>query len=176
MRSYRLMIWARLKVFAKGFPKWFGLYLGLAGLITFNLFILEEAFQTTMFATWPAQDAQEWRLVKQSLSVMEKIRKTTVAVNYAAGWINPIAFVAYGKYIDSERAYIDGLTAKTLAHAPELFIGEKVTMTFIPMEKEHVGYHWILRNNRLTVWTPEERPVITGIMRKIDERLVLDGR
>ena len=44
MRSYRLMIWARLKVFAKGFPKWFGLYLGAVPIALIAVFALALAF------------------------------------------------------------------------------------------------------------------------------------
>lgn len=151
-----------VKAFLEGFPKWFGLYLGMAGLITFNLFIMEEAFQTVMFGTWPAQDAKEWRLVKRALGTMETIRSATITMNYIAGWIHPFAFVAYGKYADSEREYIDGLRAKCFAHAPELFDGEVVTVTFHASEKEKENDRWILRNGNMRVIVKEDKPVITG--------------
>ncbi len=174
---------ATLKAFLTAFPKWFGLYLGLAGLITFNLFIMEEAFQTCMFGSWPAQDAQEWRLVKKNIDTMKKIRGTMITMNCVAGWIHPFAFVAYSAYGDAAQEYIDGLTAKCLANYPEGFKGETVTVTFRPHEKELISNgplrepHWALRNGRWTVLTyVPGRHTFTGILYVEDGKVTLDER
>lgn len=110
--------------------------LTVMGVVTFSLFILEEAFQTVMFGTWAAQDAQDWPTVKAGLDLMCRIQTTLKWVNYLTGWIQPLAFIAYGSYAKSAQYYIQALQAKTLAHAPELFIGEKITLSFTPRTQE----------------------------------------
>lgn len=162
------IIWRKVKVFLKEFPKWFGLYLALAGLITFNLFILEEAFQTCMFGSWPAADVGEWRVVKRNLKTMEGLHDTLVVTNYVGGWINPFAFVSYSGYAKAEREYMDGLRAKVFANAPELFAGEKVTTAFVPNEEERLGGAWLLRNGRVSVLAMCRLPEYTGIVEIID--------
>jgi hypothetical protein len=166
-------IWEKSKHFLTVFPKWFGLYLGLAGLITFNLFILEEAFQTCMFGGWPAADAQEWRLVKRNIETMEKLRTTLIVVNNIGGWIHPFAWIAYDAYGKSEREYIDGLTAKCFANCPECFNGEKVTFTFKPQEEYPEDGYWKLINGATTVFIRQRTPVITGIVKILEDGTTL---
>lgn len=161
-------IWSKIKAFLTAFPKWFGLYLGLAGLITFNLFILEEAFQTVMFASWPAADAQEWRLVKKNIGTMEKLRTTLITMNNIGGWVNPIAWFAYDAYGDAEQQYIKGLSAKCFSNCPECYADEKVTFTFIPQSEENETDHLKLTNGNITVLTTAKTPVVTGVVRILE--------
>jgi len=162
------VIWRKVKVFLKEFPKWFGLYLALAGLITFNLFILEEAFQTCMFGGWQAADVGEWRLIKRNINTMEGLHKPLIVTNYVGGWLNPFAFVSYKGYAKSEREYIDGLRAKCFANAPELFEGETVTTAFVPNEEERLGGAWLYKNGRLSVVAMRRLPVYTGVVTMVD--------
>ena len=53
------MVLAALTRISNGF-KWLAVYMSLVGLITFPLFIHEEAIQTTMFGTWQAGPADRW--------------------------------------------------------------------------------------------------------------------
>jgi len=166
----------KVKKFLKEFPKWFGLYLGIAGLITFNLFILEEAFQTALFSSWPAADVQEWRLVKRTIGVMEKLHTTLVWSNNIGGWVNPFAYVAYSGYAKSEELYIDALKAKVFANAPELFDGEIVTFTFFPQEEEVLDGYSVFRNGRLNVIATKIDKTVTGKVKVYDEKVFIDAR
>ena len=168
----------KVKKFLKEFPKWFGLYLGIAGLITFNLFILEEAFQTALFSSWPAADDQEWRLVKRTIGVMEKLHTTLVWSNNIGGWVNPFAYVAYSGYAKSEELYIDALKAKVFANAPELFDGEIVTFSFKSNEMEPAKDHYIFKNGNVAVLSASDKipEVITGKVKIVDYKVVIDTR
>jgi len=108
------------------------LYITVAGLVTFSLFILEEAFQTAMFGTWPAQDARRWDLVKIGSDVMESNLTAMRWVTYGLGWVQPLALLSYHHYAKSAQSYIDSLRSKVLAHRPDLFLGEQVTLELSP--------------------------------------------
>jgi len=110
--------------------------ISLMGITTFSSFICEEAFQTVMFGTWPAQDAKDWRLVKTGLDIQEKIIFWQKFVNWGFGWVQPLGFVAYNVYIKASEYHILGLSAKVFAYCPECFDGEEVTFTFRPQRIE----------------------------------------
>jgi hypothetical protein len=169
-------LWEVVKKILRGFPKWFGLYLGLSGLITFNLFIMEEAFQTVMFGTWAAKDAKEWRLVKRASETMEGFRTTLIVMNNVGGWLNPFGYVAYKAYAESEREYIDSLRAQVFANAPELFAGETMTFAFTPSVTECEDGYMKLRNGALVVLTKKETPVVTGKVTIDGDNVVVDAR
>lgn len=106
-------------------------YLAVVGLVVFSLFIMEEAFQTTMFGSWPAQDAQRWDIVLESTDLMESFMDTMETINNTCGWIQPFAFVSYRAYAKAERLYIKALRSKILAHAPHLMVGRTVSLSYI---------------------------------------------
>jgi hypothetical protein len=162
--------------FLKAFPKWFGFYLGVVGLFSFNCFILEEAFQTTMFASWAAFDAREYRLVKREIDTLETLRVTLKVVNLAGGWTNPFGFVAYGGYVDAEREYIDALSAKLFAQAPELFDGEIVTFEFMHQEEEPKDGYSEFHNGRITVLARELGSTVTGRVMATNGKIIIDAR
>lgn len=108
------------------------LYLAIAGTITFSLFIIQEAFQTAMFSTWAAQDANNWAVCKAGADLMGRINFTLKIVNYSMGWIQPLAFIAYGAYAKAADQYVQSLTAKILAHAPELYLNQEIDLSFVP--------------------------------------------
>ena len=108
------------------------LYITVAGLATFSLFILEESFQTVMFGTWPAQDAKRWDIVKTGTDLMRTTTRTMRILNYAAGWIQPIAFISYRSYALSADYYVSALTAKVFANAPHLYKDQNVDFIFTP--------------------------------------------
>jgi hypothetical protein len=112
---------------------WFiGTYITIVGVVTFSQFIMEEAIQTAIWGTWPAQDAKQWHLVKDGIAVIDSINTTLKYVTYCFGWVQPLAMIGYIKYVQATEYYIQGLKAKTFANAPELYIGEKVKFTFHP--------------------------------------------
>lgn len=133
------------------------IYISIAGLVTFSLFISEEAFQTTMFGTWPAKDAQRWDIVKSGVNLMGKINTQSKIINYGAGWIQPLAFMSYRAYSKSADYYIESLSAEILAHSPELFLGERVKFEFTPRELSFTDNgRYIARNGNLGVISSSE--------------------
>lgn len=155
--------------------------LSVMGVVTFSLFILEESFQTVMFGTWPAQDAQRWDIVKRGTDHMQRITDTILFVNKWFGWIQPFAFVSYREYAISSGFYIEALRAKVLAHAPELMIGETVQMSFRPKSytRHTDGSLWI-RSGSLTVIGTESQYSammhVAGTVRLVESRVVIDIR
>lgn len=137
-------------------------YLSLAGLVTFSLFILEESFQTVMFGTWPAQDAGRWDIVLEGTDLMEDFKWWMTSVNLTVGWIQPLAFVSYRAYAKSETFYIRSLRAKVLQNQPELMVGRKVKIRFIIRSTVKRGENkYILSNGRLRIITPER---LSGVL------------
>lgn len=169
-------LWAAFKKVMTVFPKWFGLYLGLIGLFSFNCFILEEAFQTVMFGSWGAFDAKEYRLIKREVATMEGLRSTLKTVNNLGGWLNPFGWFSYNGYVKAEREYIDALNAKLFANAPEQFAGEIVTFTFMPQEEEPNGDYSAYRNGRITVMAKKLTPIVTGRVTVDKNQIIVDAR
>ena len=129
----------------------FAMYLSIAGLVTFSLFMLEESYQTVMFGTWPAQDAQRWDIVLDGTDLMEKMLQTMKVVNYSCGWIQPLAFISYRAYEQSGRYYIKSLRAKVLAHEPELMVGKEIEIVFHIKQIKKYGDKFLLSNGRLVI-------------------------
>lgn len=168
--------WTVFKKILTEFPKWFGLYLALCGLFSFNNFILEEAFQTVMFGSWGAFEAREYRLIKREIATMEKLRTTLKVVNNCGGWLNPFGWFAYQGYVDAEREYIDATKAKLFAQAPEVFEGEVVTFTFIPQETEPGDGYNTYRNGRISVIASKLDRIVTGKVGVSGDRITIDTR
>jgi hypothetical protein len=142
------------------------LYLTVAGMITFSLFILEEAFQTTMFGTWPAQDAGRWDIVKKGCHTMDGIIFTMNVVNYSVGWFQPLAFISYRAYAKSAKLYVQGLRAKAIQNSPSLFIGSGVDIEFEVKSIQPVDAGFLIRSGRFAIirsQRPESRVLhVTG--------------
>ena len=147
----------------------FAIYLSIAGLATFSLFIFEEAFQTVMFGTWPAQDAKRWDVVLDGTDLMEKITTTMKVVNYSVGWIQPLAFISYGAYANSATFYIKALRTKVLAHAPELMEGRKVEIRFVVKSMTKDGDEFIISNGGIKIRSKKRLKgtiKMTGILKR----------
>ncbi len=108
------------------------------------------------FGTWPAQDAKRWDLVIRGADTIRATNRTLKIINYAVGWIQPIAFLAYRRYAISQDFYVDALLAKCFAHAPEMFIGRTIHVKFFIQRIEHQGTEIWLRNGRTIVITDKE--------------------
>lgn len=140
-------------------------YIALCGLSMFPNFILEEAFQTAMFGSWPAQDAKDWNLVLKGCDLMRRINKTLKIINYGFGWIQPLAFLSYRAYSHSADYYVDALERKTFAYSPETFVGRKIEFIFVPDEIINDKQGVRLISNRIQVITdtiPESRRVVVS--------------
>ena len=127
MERLRLVLWV------------FGLYLGVAGSITFTLFIHEEAIQTATWGTWPAADVKDWKTVRAGIATIRSINRSMKTINYICGWIQPLAFISYRKYGQATDYYIEGITSKVFANAPELYIGEEIEFNFRPNRSERLA-------------------------------------
>ena len=154
------------------------IYLSVAGLVTFSLFIHEEAIQTTMFGTWPAKSAKQWPLVLQGVEMMRNINRSAKIINYAVGWVQPLAFFSYRAYAKATDYYILGVESQVFAHAPELFIGREVNFVFLPKRIEAVSNgKFILTNGRLAVMFNQmpvlEQQILSGTLVKDGKYLMV---
>jgi len=105
-------------------------YLTIIGVISFSLFIGQEACQMTSFGNFSASDTRRSDLMKQNLSTMSSILNGMVWINKPLIVLNPFQFWAYESYIKATRNYITTLEAEIFANEPILFIGEQVSTTF----------------------------------------------
>jgi hypothetical protein len=149
------------------------LYLSVAGLVTFSLFILEESIQMATFGSWPAADSKDWATVKAACGRIRAINQTLKIINYSLGWIQPIAFVSYRHYGQATDIYIQGLRSKVFANAPELFDNETVAFTFTPqiIADAYDGFHHI--NGKLVFVSASRHP--RGIRFQARGRVVITG-
>lgn len=174
--SHIQFILAKIKIYFQ----FFTIYLSLVGFFSFACFILEEAFQTTTFASWNVFDQKEYRLAKREIQTMEALRTSLIIVNNIGGWLNPFGWIAYNGYVNSEREYIDALKSKLFAYAPHMFEGEVVTFTFNPQESEQLQDCTAYRNGAITVLSLSEikglSPVVTGMVKVEDEKVIVDAR
>jgi len=162
----------------KNFFKVLFAYLTIAGIVTFSLFICEEAFQTAMFGTWPAQDARDWVTVKRGIRVMVAANNTMKLINYSVGYIQPLAFFAYRAYGRSADYYVDALTSKVMANAPELFKGDKITLVVKNKSYDIKNGNREYHAGKITIILTEnqtflENNSVTGILEEVNGRLIL---
>jgi hypothetical protein len=162
-----------MKIFNK-FLAFMMTYIAIIGLITFSLFILEEATQMATFGTWPAQDAKQWDHVLKGAEIIENINNCIDILNYSVGWLQPLAFISYMKYADGAEYYVRSLKLKVFAHCPECFDGKELTFRFKPRRKvEDKTGKWLVNG---VVWVkvrefPESFAPFT-----VSGALYLDGR
>jgi len=114
------------------------LILSVLGVITFTLFIFEEAIQMVTFGTWPAQYSKDWDLVMEGCDTIESINRGMKIVNYSVGWLQPFAFFSYRAYGRATDYYVEGLRRKVFANAPECFLGRRIKLVFVPSKIEVV--------------------------------------
>ena len=120
------------------------------GIISFSLFILEEAYQTTMFGIWPAKDVHNYAHVKAGVELMEKITSAMNIVNNCVGCINPLGFVSYRSFVKAARFHTASVRLEAFANAPELFVGERMAITFHPSAIEtQSGGTFVLSRGRI---------------------------
>jgi len=140
------------------------LYIAASGLVTFSLFICEEAIQTTMFGSWPASDAGQWGVVEYGCAQMEAICSGMETINAAAGWINPLAWYSYDKYAEATRYYVRAKRAEAFARAPEVYDGKVVEFEIVATSEKGAG--------RIVV---EEGGLVAGERARIRGRIRVEG-
>jgi len=170
--------WNVIKKVLTQFPRWFGIYLGLCGLVCFPLFIFEEAQQQVVFSSWNSKSAGEWRLLKGTIPLLEKINATSSMINKCFGWINPIAYLSYDAYNQAEVEQIKSIKALIFANAPELFHGEKMEFSFTPSEVEAENGYFRLKNGNVSVLSLNETipQVVMGKIQVVDGQITVDMR
>jgi len=167
-----------LTKFSNGF-KWLAVYMSLVGLVTFPLFIHEEAIQTTMFGTWQAGPSDRYDIVLDGIKIMEKINTSMKTINYVGGWINPLSFLSYRAYGEATDSYIEASKAKVMSKAPHLLVGSKARVEFIPKRIERLeDGRWFASNGSsgfITAIQPQlgQAVSIEGIYELFDGRLII---
>jgi hypothetical protein len=135
-------------------------YISIVGIITFSLFIHEEAVQTIMFGTWPAKNINRWDIVMEGADLMRKTNRSAKIINYSIGWIQPLAFFSYRAYSKATDFYIKSIEAESFANSPELFIGRKVEFTFYPKQIMPIeDGRWMAINGKLSVISNTQLPL-----------------
>ncbi len=151
--------------------------LSILGVITFSLFIFEEATQVATFGTWPAQYAQDWELVMKGADTIESINRAMKRLNYAVGWIQPFSFFSYQAYGKATDYYVASLRKRAFAAAPECFVGRKVEFVFVPDEIQTEGSKIRLVNGNIAVITdsiPETKKVqVSGLVEQDGDLIVI---
>ncbi len=161
----------------KAFLSIAAIILSILGVVTFSLFIFEEAIQMATFGTWPAQYANDWEQVMKGADTIESINHSMKTLNYAVGWIQPFSFFSYQAYGKATDYYVESLRKKTLAAAPECFVGRKVEFVFVPDEIQTEGSKIRLANGNIVVITssiPETKRVrVSGLVEKDGDLIVI---
>jgi len=80
-------------------------YLVVLGLVTFPLFINEEAVQVAQGGTWAAKAAKDWESMRMGCDLVEETADALRVTNMLAGWLNPFGFAAYNHYARNSLYY-----------------------------------------------------------------------
>jgi len=123
-------------------------YLTIIGVISFSLFLFEESAQMLSFANFSASDTKRYDLMKTNLNIMSDIMDTAESMNRLLYILNPFQHKAYSAYVLATRAYISTLEGEILANAPELYINEKISMTFKPDSYSAAQNNLFIAENR----------------------------
>jgi len=80
-------------------------YLVILGLVTFPLFIAEEAVQVAQGGTWAAKAAKDWETMRAGCQLVDDTAILLERSNLIAGWLNPFGFAAYNHYARNSHYY-----------------------------------------------------------------------
>lgn len=159
--------------------KWLAVYMSLVGLVTFPLFIHEEAIQTVMFGTWQAGPAERWDIVLDGTNIMEGTNQSMKFINYGLGWINPLSFLSYRAYGKATDFYIEASRSRIMTKAPHLMVGSKATVEIVPKKIERLGDGRWFASNGTTGFISATQPQlgqavsIEGVYGLFDGRLII---
>lgn len=127
------------------------LILSILGVVTFTMFILEEAIQMATFGTWPAKNVRDYSMVLRGCDTIRAINSTLKTINTSLGWMQPLAFVSYRKFAEATDYYADALEAEILANAPEVLEGRIVSFTFRPETIRKTEGYVILASGKIQI-------------------------
>jgi hypothetical protein len=154
--------------------------MGVLGIVTFPLFIMEEAVQMTTYGTWQASAAKDYRTLSRGLDLAERINSHTKTVNRWLGWLHPLNYISYQDWTAATDYWIEANRVKILALDPKVMEGRRLTITFTPDSTTDAGDHWQLKAGQVTVLTnhkPESIPLsITGVVQPLPSGILIDTR
>ena len=86
--------------------------------LSFSLFMIEEAIQTSMFSTFMLQEVNDYERLYQRAVAMETMGKTGSTLNNLIGWVNPFMWIGYNLYFEQATPdYVDSLKTIVAARA-----------------------------------------------------------
>jgi len=91
-------------------------YIIIVSLVSFPLFILEEATQMATFGTWAFKNTRDPEGIKAGCDQIEKINAALKGINTYFGWINPFGYTAYERYGQAVDYYV--AETRKAANAP----------------------------------------------------------
>jgi hypothetical protein len=154
--------------------------MALIGLVTFPLFIMEEATQMVVFGTWQASSAKDWHTLNRGIDLAERINAHTKHVNRLLGWIHPLNRLSYQDFTAATDYWIESNRVKILALDPHAMGGRRLTLSFTPDSMTDMGDHWTLKAGLITVIVPDKPlsiPVsVSGIVRPLPSGVIIDTR
>lgn len=80
-------------------------YLIVLGIVTFPLFINEEAVQVAQGGTWAAKAAKDWESMRMGCDLVEETANALRTTNLFVGWLNPFGYAAYEHYARNSLYY-----------------------------------------------------------------------
>jgi hypothetical protein len=137
--------------------------LTVMGVVTFPLFIMEEAVQMAMYGTWQAKD--NYTLLYQGVKCVQGINASIRTLNDFCGWVHPFSFLSYRCFTQATDYWVQANIQKILANAPEVLSGETVTLLFTPENVTFTDSTTILSNGKIIVIEPRLlKPPIPAII------------
>ena len=158
--------------------KYFYLYLSLIGLLSFSLFIMEEACQSLQFANFSCSDTRRYDLMKLNIERIETINNHIKILNRYLMWLQPIQWWGYYDYSKNLDLYVKSLQAEILANDPGLYVDQQVSIWFY--YKSISKYQDLIKLSAgkmfyLTDTQPDKNPIhITGIIKKINNGYLIE--
>ena len=154
--------------------------MGVLGIVTFPLFIMEEATQMVTYGTWQASAAKDYETLNRGLDLAERINSHTKRVNWWLGWLHPLNHLSYQDFTAATDYWIEANRVKILALDPKVMAGRRLTITFTPDTVTDMGNHWALRAGNITVLVsspPASTPVpVTGLVQLLTSGILIDSR
>lgn len=152
--------------------KVFYFYIALIGMFGFACFIMEESIQMLTFSMFTIKDSQRWDIGLSNIEKMEEINNHLEIVNGLFMWLQPIQMYAYNDFIEATRGYIESQRGLILAQAPELFIGQELSLNFYYREMRRSYDYYELSAGKIRVFIegePKGNPVhVEGVLRRIN--------
>jgi len=171
------LFFERIAPVLSGVLKAFYLYLGIVGLFSFSLFIMEEAIQMLSFANFSTTDTHQWGQTKANVEQIERVIGHMEAINSVFVALQPIQWWAYRDYINASKNYAESLHLEVLANEPSLYIGEKRLYRFYWNRATQRRSYWEVCNGMIC-YRSTERPSskeieLAGVLERINDRKFL---